>query len=194
MSDEERLPVLTGLLDFFSDRAGAHASFVVATVFGIYTLLFAHDKLPLWVFFLAFFTLQVFAVYSFLNFGYFATRADIIRERLEDCACMQAEIRDILDKRLEEKSSRLYYPFRWFKHVLGGWKKYLFLMLTWSLATILPFFSILATRWTWSIWDLGAVVSAIVIAVYLIAILLEAVRLKNNYRTAHRVRTRLRYE
>jgi len=79
MRDKEELDILTGLLDFYSDRATAHASFVIAGIFGIYTVLFAESELPLPVFIPTYLALVFIVVYSFLNFGYWATLADIVR-------------------------------------------------------------------------------------------------------------------
>jgi len=60
--------VLTGLLDFYSDRATTHASFVVAGTFGIYTVLFSFDHFNqnIWskiLFFFVYGALVAFNVY-----------------------------------------------------------------------------------------------------------------------------------
>jgi len=139
MRDQEELTILSGLLDFYSDRATAHAGFVVAEIFGLYTLLFSgRNTLPSEIFFLAFSALVVFNIYSFMNFGYYAESADFVRKKLEG---------QRKEKYLEERKSdlgratRIFYTIR--NVHLFGYRKYLFFFLLWLLAVILPFFWIL---------------------------------------------------
>ena len=93
--------ILVGLLDFYSDRATTHASFVVASVFGIYTILLSHNGLlPLWIWMLSYLALQVIMGYSFHNFRYYAVFADIIRRRLEGGESQYSnEIKEYLRKK-----------------------------------------------------------------------------------------------
>jgi hypothetical protein len=85
--NDQSIEVLIGLLDFHSDRATAHASFVIASIFGIFTLLFSFKLFNglIWgkvVYVLAFILLNAISVYSYLNFGYYAAVADNVRETL----------------------------------------------------------------------------------------------------------------
>ncbi len=138
-------PVLAALLDFYSDRATAHASFVVASTFGIYTVLFAGlDALGPFLFGLVFLVLVFVGGYSFLNFGYYAFAAQLIRV-------------DLLGKKREDhdeemrlritESSRSLRVFENFKSkiVLSPKRRYLFFFILWFCAVVLPFIWICAT-------------------------------------------------
>lgn len=87
MSDEDDnkiVSVLLGLLDFDSDRATAHASFVIASIFGIYALLsafkFFDSCIGKIVFGLTYILLVCLSFYSFLNFSKYASSAEKTRE------------------------------------------------------------------------------------------------------------------
>jgi hypothetical protein len=89
MPNSDECTILTGLLDFYSDRATAHASFVVAATFGIYTLLFSVDVIGIksnWqafgLFLAAYLPLLSLDIYSFFNFAEYASLAHIIQKRL----------------------------------------------------------------------------------------------------------------
>lgn len=146
MRDPEELVILTGLLDFYSDRATAHASFVVATTFGIYAVLFGgRNILPQWLFAIVYLALVLIGAYSFFNFGVYATLAEIVREKLmgEHCEEYEKEMKSELKHRY-----RLYYKFREFKmrHLYRS-RKVLFLLGIWVSAVILPFVWILFSSW-----------------------------------------------
>lgn len=146
MIDSDRLTILVGLLDFYSDRATAHASFVVATIFGMYTLLFGYnyEALPFPIFFLAYLALLVIAVYSFLNFGYYASLAFEIRHQLE------GHHRDAIKKAMQkglEKRHRLYNWFRWFRSGIDYKSaKYMLLLVLWISAIVIPFAMVSLSR------------------------------------------------
>jgi len=81
----ENRDVLLGLLDFYSDRATAHASLSIAVIFGIFGLLAIYKcnfklDMPSLVysilFFLAYAILWFGALYLALNFGWYAQVAD----------------------------------------------------------------------------------------------------------------------
>ena len=139
MSANEELAIFTGLLDFYSDRATAHASFVVAVTFGIYSLLFAQKdiKLPVTVLIPVFLALTAICIYSFLNFGYYATMAENMRLRLmgAQSAKIDAEIRDYLKKKFW-----IFSKFRSAKHTpFKGLVRYFGFFIIWLFAVIVPF-------------------------------------------------------
>ena len=77
---------LAALLDFYSDRAVAHASFFVASVFGTFSLLFlVKNWYSLVLVAMPYSILVLFGIYSLLNFGKYAS--------------------------LAEKTKNLFYPF-----------------------------------------------------------------------------------
>ena len=89
MSNPDECTILAGLLDFYSDRATAHASFVVAATFGIYTFLFSVNNVDitnnsgaLLVFFLISGSLIGLDLYSFLNFSKYASISHLIQFKL----------------------------------------------------------------------------------------------------------------
>ena len=139
MPTKEQLAIFTGLLDFYSDRATAHASFLVAGTFGIYSVLFAQEnvKLPSSIFCATFFALAAMCIYSFLNFGYYATMAENMRLRLMGArsARIDAEIRDYL-----RREFWIFYKFREAKHhPFCGICRYVGFVSLWFLAVFVPF-------------------------------------------------------
>ena len=98
-SKAESLNVLIGLLDFDSDRATTHASFVVASIFGIYSVLFSfqnyfsieYGKI---VFIITYLSLSIIAGYSFLNFSKYSSRASAAEFTMENYFFKHKEIRD----------------------------------------------------------------------------------------------------
>jgi len=139
MPTKEQLAIFTGLLDFYSDRATAHASFLVAGTFGIYSVLFAQEnvKLPSSIFCATFFALAAMCIYSFLNFGYYATMAENMRLRLmgAQSAKIDAEIRDYLKKKFW-----IFSKFRSAKHTpFKGLVRYFGFFIIWLFAVIVPF-------------------------------------------------------
>lgn len=136
MQDSKELAILTGLLDFYSDRATAHASFVVAGVFGIYSVLFAGKSLDPMVLCLVYAALVIFDIYSFLNFGYYATLADIVKVKLANGHFQKYERE--LTKELKARSRYLYW-FKMSRRGMKGKPKLLIFFLLWILAVLLPF-------------------------------------------------------
>lgn len=150
MRDPEEVAVLAGLLDFYSDRATAHASFVVAGMFGIYTVVFAraHFGQGIWslvIFIAVYIGLVLIDLYSFMNFGYYATLAYIVRIKLEGQRV--EEYTKEMESKLKERS-RIFYTFKRFKHGrFYGTRRFLGLFCLWSIAVILPF--------VWILWFYG---------------------------------------
>lgn len=133
MTNSDEATGLSSLLDFYSDRATAHASFVVAGMFGIYAVLFAPNGLPTIAFVVSYSALLVTNVYSFLNFGYYAVLADITKHKLEEKYVTEFG-NEIIKKKLHTRS----YLF----HYFGLWKSaiptYFFLFVMWSFAVLVP--------------------------------------------------------
>lgn len=76
---------LSALLDFHSDRATAHASFLVACVFGLFAILSligAPNQAPHPIYSIAYWLLWLGGLYSLLNFGYYAKKASRVRGRI----------------------------------------------------------------------------------------------------------------
>ena len=145
MCDPEEVAVLTGLLDFYSDRATAHASFVVAGIFGLYAVLFGNSMLPRWLFISVYLALLVIDGYSFMNFGYYAKLAYIVRVKLEGQHV--EEYGEEMESKLKE-GSWIFYTFKRFKHELfHGKRRFLGFLFLWSIAVILPF--------VWILWFYG---------------------------------------
>lgn len=114
---------LSSLLDFYSDRAVAHASFLVACVFGLFTILslLGGKELHLkFVYSIAYWMLWLGGFYSLLNFRLFATEAQKIAGFIENGKIS-------LLNRLNEKKETKRRPnrisvfinkrFRWFKEL-----------------------------------------------------------------------------
>lgn len=135
MSDSE-LTFLSGLLDFYSSRAIAHASFVVAGIFGIYSILSLTTKNYMILYIPPFVALLIIDFYSFLNFSLYAEYADRIKEKLE-CRCKGLGITE-KDRRSLSFISRLFLRVKGV--FLVGTLKHVFLLLLWLTAVILPLF------------------------------------------------------
>jgi len=141
MSNNEtdtEIAILSGLLDFYSNRAIAHASFVVAGIFGIYSILSLMNKTSFWLYTLSYIALLIIDVYSFLNFGYYAELADTIRTKLENrCTGRNLEI-TVEDRKRLSLLSRQFYQFK-SRHIRGNLKSIILLAL-WIVAVVLPSF------------------------------------------------------
>jgi hypothetical protein len=78
--DEWKFKSLSVMQDFYSKRAAAHASFFVASVFGLFTVLRLIDNMyySFWsktVLALVYVSLWIMGIYSFLNFSFYASIA-----------------------------------------------------------------------------------------------------------------------
>ncbi|MFX1508595.1 MAG: hypothetical protein ACFFDC_21135 [Promethearchaeota archaeon] len=90
MHTSKEIEALTGLLDFFSDRAEAHASFMVACFFGLFTwLAMAYSMKNMWV---VFFSMLPYGLIGYIcyhclqRFAFYADMADKYRKELEKIA------------------------------------------------------------------------------------------------------------
>jgi len=175
MTKSNESTVLTGLLDFYSDRATAHASFTVAGIFGIYAVLFATDGLPPKAFLVAYVALLIINVYSFLNFGYYALLADIVRDKLENKLEDNLEFGRQVAKELKVRSPHFFKKFKSFKFHRPTFS---FLFMLWSPAVIVPFFwklkklnLVRETSWldveNWEFWLLSVIFTIVfAVAIY----------------------------
>jgi len=96
MTNKEReTQSLAAVLDFYSDKSDAHASFFLASLFGLFTVLsitqgFRGEPvrylllIPYWLLFFG-------GLYSLLNFGLYATLARSIKVRIQNETIRQAE-------------------------------------------------------------------------------------------------------
>jgi len=108
LSDEER----SALLDFHSDRAVAHASFFVASIFGLFAVLSIAENSPenrtLWT--LPYWALFLIGFYSFANFSLYAVFAHKI----------ECEIRG--DVKLPQPETFFISSFHRLKTKMRQWK------------------------------------------------------------------------
>jgi hypothetical protein len=131
MEDEDTFKRLSIVQDFFSKRAVAHASFFVASIFGLFTILSLMEKfinrMPFYgvIWQLAwdwnsarflllsssYWFIWLFGLYSFANFGYYATLAQKAEEKI-------VENKDIeIIKESKEKHGR---ALNWFYNFKSG--------------------------------------------------------------------------
>lgn len=82
MGKENHLGQLSALLDFYSDRAVAHASFLVATVFGLFAILQLVSKGFSDFVFIMYWSVFMAGLYCLLNFGYYAGLAETTKNKL----------------------------------------------------------------------------------------------------------------
>jgi hypothetical protein len=132
---------LSGLLTFYSQRANAHASFVVAGMFGIYAVVFNMDKICPLAFWLSYVALLIIDLYSFLNFSFYTTQADILRRRLEDAGGRKLDLDDPDTLKQMDWLTREYNKLR--KKFLKGSTKMTLLLVLWLLAVIGPLIGML---------------------------------------------------
>ena len=128
----EELSVHSSLLDFFSNRAIAHASFVVAGIFGIYSVLAIMNGNP-W-FLVPYVALLIIDVYSFLNFGLYAEFADIERKKILALVRKNLAI-TAEDRRDLSLFSKKFYDFR---NRVRGLHKNIVLFVLWFVAVAIP--------------------------------------------------------
>lgn len=101
MGNDSKYTALTSLLDFYSDRAVAHASFLIACIFGLFTILSLVDTIFWWVslllLFMTYYGLWAFGLYCLLNFRYYVLFSEqvIIEIFKENCLSkLRGEIED----------------------------------------------------------------------------------------------------
>ena len=85
MRDRDEATILTGLLDFYSDRATAHASFLVAVLLGLFVILDLSAKpnaFDILILFWTYWAVWFFGLYCLLNFGLYARFAEKTKDLL----------------------------------------------------------------------------------------------------------------
>jgi hypothetical protein len=78
---------LAALLDFYSDRATAHASLFVASLFGLFSVLSIVDQLTgdyIWFSMVIYFLLAYSGYFTLVRFGFYAQIAHLITLGLEE--------------------------------------------------------------------------------------------------------------
>ncbi len=134
MSAEEKIEVLGGLLDFYSNKSNTHAGFVITGVFGMYALLVFFNDLPLLAFLLSYTALLIIGLYAFANFSYYGAHAHCIVRKLN------AVLNEQLDVTENERKSmgrlvRVFYEYR--TRTNRVWK-YAIIGALWFFAAIIP--------------------------------------------------------
>ena len=122
MEDDVKYQIWSSLLQFYSDRAISHASFLVASIFGLFTVLSLMTNASIELLSLIWLTLTcvywflwTFGLYALLNFGYYAIVAQVVKDTInrnggnpEGCIALQAE---------------KMYPLKLFFGFKRGWKE-----------------------------------------------------------------------
>jgi hypothetical protein len=159
MTKSENCTVLTGLLDFYSDRATTHASFVVAATFGLYTILFSMNGnipktiLSIIVIVVVYSLLVLLDIYSFFNFGYYAMLANITKTELEEAKFKNLEETEKYYKALEKEVANRSSFYSFFSEKIKdnesffARNKILIFGIVWFATVILPFIYILFFVW-----------------------------------------------
>lgn len=134
MDDDTLLSALGSMVRFYSSRAEAHASFYIGSLFGLFTILaivYSNDGLRigekiLWS--LVFWSLFGMGLYVFMNFCYYATLADIVRDKIvliidyhSELEIMKASVSERLGLKLfcDLKFSNFFHSKRFFIFSLG---------------------------------------------------------------------------
>lgn len=118
MKEELKYTILSSLLEFYSDRAIAHASFLVACIFGLFTILsvmnnvFGKFSLLVWILLaITYWVLWSFGLYSLLNFGFFATVAQVSKEMITEGSDLE---KDVMEKAKKMKRGifRVFFNYK----------------------------------------------------------------------------------
>ena len=174
--------IVSALLDFNSDRAEAHAAFLVACVFGLFALLSVLEDSPkgspnIVAYSVAYLILWSGGIWEVFNFYRYATRADHFRRLVRDTkpSLFEKPIENV-EKRRAEKSFlfRLYYSLREYKHLRHN---KLFLITTlYAIVGFLPWLSVTGIL-PWFIQQPGRIV-ALVILIAVVFMFIVALRKK----------------
>ncbi len=158
MGNDSEYTALASLLDFYSDRAVAHASFLIAIIFGLFTILSLVNIKFRWESLLLLFTtywgLWGFGLYCLYNFRYYALFSEQVIQKIfeEKSLC---ELRDEIEKKTKEKwGKRLQFFFDFKAGVVKGrdtlswWRrqKMKIFFLLYSLMAALPCIAIFFIR------------------------------------------------
>lgn len=118
----EKLTAKEALLDFYSDRAVAHASFFLASLFGLFTVLAITQNAQVnkWLWLIPYFLLFSLGVYTYSNFCYYAVLADSIRRNIQN----ESTINETM-KNIGKEIVKGNFYLKWF-HILKKQSKNLF--------------------------------------------------------------------
>lgn len=141
MNDPEERTTVAELLKFFSNKANTHASFVVAELFGFYTVLSSAKMLGLALFFWTGLFLLIINLYSFANFMQYSSLASNFRGRL--AGHYWEEHKEEIYRSLEERSKFLEVYSRIRTHPLFDKIKIYMLAFIWGSTVVLPFIVVL---------------------------------------------------
>jgi hypothetical protein len=146
MENVSEYDVLCSVVDFHSNRAVAHASFLIASIFGLFTVLplieILVGKSPIAFVFLsiAYWLLWVFGLYSFGNFSYFASIAEVAKEKI---TAYQPIIESKIRSEAKNRQWKLLGRFFDLKRAgLLGKKKIPLILLLYVLVGLLPFLAV----------------------------------------------------
>ena len=120
-SNESAISALTAVLDFFSDRATAHASFFLAFLFGLFSILsIVADQqgtsirtewlIPYWILF-------AMGLYELIRFNYYATYAQRLMEATLE---LSGRAQIIYEKTFSKVGRRLTWVVEKKEQITGG--------------------------------------------------------------------------
>lgn len=154
---------LAPLLDFYSDRATAHASLFVASIFGILTMLAIVQGLNgfvVWPSIFVYFALTYAGYFTLVRFNFYAGIAHKLNEILENIKFTKDDLSKKEEKLFEDledqiKRQRRILIFKEFTYRLGKGGFYLFGSLYWGLTFsigLIVYSQVLDCWIKWIIW------------------------------------------
>ena len=166
MSDNEKdIGKITAMVDFYSDRAVAHASFFLASLFGLFSVLsLAQNQhtlkcvwaIPYWLLFLG-------SLYTFVNFSFYATYAQKITE--------EADMYEVEKVKKALKRARRNLILNWFQILKNSRIKF-----GWGLRAVCILYLVIAFLSCWLVIGcveafIGLIVVSAIIAVAWLCVL-----------------------
>lgn len=124
--NNEKIQKIAIMVDFYSDRADAHATLFLAFLFGLFTVLAIaqNQNTCKWIWGIPYWFLFLGGFYSFLNFSLYATYAQKITEETH---CYEVkEVKTVLDR---VNNNPILGRFHLYKHWMGE-RKIFFKILT----------------------------------------------------------------
>lgn len=118
MEDDVDYTIYCAIIQFHSDRAIANASFLIASVFGLFVILALMPSSPADLLSIKGLSLAVtygflwgFGLYSLLNFGYYADNAQVAVDKIKLRNGINLE-KTILDEAYKRTSSKWFHRFK----------------------------------------------------------------------------------
>ena len=121
------------MLSFYSSKANSHASFVIAEIFGMYSLLVLISKDYLCWLIIAYVALLLLNAYSFLAFSYYSAISQSMLSRLAETE-IKRQLTDV-EKQMRGLTARALRVRNW---VNADSRKTVILALLWFLGTTMP--------------------------------------------------------